>query len=56
VPAVVTPLPGSSAEVELLDGEDAVAPGQACVFYEEGGTRVLGGGWIESATPACAAA
>jgi tRNA-specific 2-thiouridylase len=56
VPAVVTPLPRSSAEVELLEGEEAVAPGQACVFYEERGTRVLGGGWIVSATPACAAA
>lgn len=32
------------AEVELLSPEEAVAPGQACVFYK--GTRVLGGGWI----------
>ncbi len=56
VPAVVTPLPESCAEVELLEGEDAVAPGQACVFYEEGGTRVLGGGWIVSAAPVRAAA
>ncbi len=55
-PAVVTPLPGSCAEVELLEEEDAVAPGQACVFYEKGGTRVLGGGWIVSAAPARAAA
>lgn len=56
VPAVVKALPDSSAEVELLEGEEAVAPGQACVFYEEAGTRVLGGGWIVSAAPACAAA
>jgi tRNA-specific 2-thiouridylase len=56
VPAVVTPLPESCAEVELLEGEEAVAPGQACVFYEEGGTRVLGGGWIMSAAPARVAA
>ena len=42
VPAVVKPLPDSSADVELLEGEDAVAPGQACVFYEEGGTRRAG--------------
>ena len=28
-------------------GVGAVAPGQACVFYD--GTRVLGGGWIERA-------
>jgi len=50
VPAVVTPLPDASAVIELLQGEDSVAPGQACVFYEEGGTRVLGGGWIVSAS------
>lgn len=56
VPAVVRPLLDSSAEVELLQCEDAVAPGQACVFYEKGGTRVLGGGWIVSAAPARAAA
>ncbi|HEX4645719.1 MAG TPA: aminomethyltransferase beta-barrel domain-containing protein [Verrucomicrobiae bacterium] len=23
-----------------------MAPGQACVFYEKAGSRVLGGGWI----------
>jgi len=39
----------ATAEVELAVGEDAVAPGQACVFYEETGTRVLGGGWIRRA-------
>jgi tRNA-specific 2-thiouridylase len=32
--------------VELLSAEEAIAPGQACVFYERDGTRVLGGGWI----------
>lgn len=37
------------AEVELPAGESAVAPGQACVFYQ--GTRVLGGGWIRSTEP-----
>jgi tRNA-specific 2-thiouridylase len=38
-------------EVELVAGEDGVAPGQACVFYdaEEGQARVLGGGIIQSA-------
>jgi tRNA-specific 2-thiouridylase len=56
VPARVIPLAGGAAEVELLDGEDAVAPGQACVFYEDGGTRVLGGGWIVKTAPAKAAA
>ncbi|MEF2074852.1 tRNA 2-thiouridine(34) synthase MnmA [Consotaella aegiceratis] len=39
--------------VELLDGEDGVAPGQACVFYEGEGTgvRVLGGGIISATEP-----
>jgi tRNA-specific 2-thiouridylase len=32
--------------------EEAVAPGQACVFYERDGTRVLGGGWIAHTEPA----
>ena len=45
-PAILRPLPGRRAEVELLDPEDGVSPGQACVFYEAEGTRVLGGGWI----------
>ena len=35
-----------TAEIELLDPEEGVSPGQACVFYEAGSTRVLGGGWI----------
>jgi tRNA-specific 2-thiouridylase len=37
-------------EVELVDGEDGVSPGQACVFYDagEGQARVLGGGFIRS--------
>jgi tRNA-specific 2-thiouridylase len=51
-PARVTPQAGGAAAVELIDGEEAVAPGQACVFYEETGTRVLGGGWIVRAEPA----
>ncbi|MEM9814715.1 MAG: tRNA 2-thiouridine(34) synthase MnmA [Pseudomonadota bacterium] len=46
-PARARPLSPTSAEVELLSPEDGVAPGQACVFYEEGSTRVLGGGWIQ---------
>lgn len=44
--AIVRPLGPDTAEVELLDAEEGVAPGQACVFYETEGTRVLGGGWI----------
>jgi len=42
-------------EVELIDGEEGVAPGQACVFYDagRGQARVLGGGFIRSATAPC---
>jgi tRNA-specific 2-thiouridylase len=41
-------------EVDLVDGEHGVSPGQACVFYDapEGQARVLGGGFIRSALPA----
>ncbi len=45
-PAVIRPLSATTAEVELLDAEEGVSPGQACVFYETGGSRILGGGWI----------
>lgn len=40
------------ATVELAYGEDGVSPGQACVFYaaDGGGERLLGGGWIKSAS------
>lgn len=40
-------------QVELVAGEDGVSPGQACVFYDApaGQARVLGGGFIKSATP-----
>jgi len=44
--AVLRALSATEAEVELLSPEEGVAPGQACVFYENGSTRVLGGGWI----------
>jgi tRNA-specific 2-thiouridylase len=41
----------SRMEVEFVDGEEGVSPGQACVFFEAGpvASRVLGGGWIERA-------
>ncbi|MGI8526271.1 MAG: tRNA 2-thiouridine(34) synthase MnmA [Pseudolabrys sp.] len=51
---------GDSYEVELVDGEDGVSPGQACVFYDAGEgqarvqARVLGGGFIASALSAAA--
>lgn len=49
-PARIVPLGEDRAEIHLLEPEDGVAPGQACVFYAPNhGTRVLGGGWIESA-------
>lgn len=44
--AVLRPISDTEAEVELLTPEEGVSPGQACVFYETVGTRVLGGGWI----------
>jgi tRNA-specific 2-thiouridylase len=44
--AILRPLSDMQAEVELLTPEEGVSPGQACVFYETGGSRVLGGGWI----------
>jgi tRNA-specific 2-thiouridylase len=45
---------GETFEIELIDGEDGVSPGQACVFYDagEGQARVLGGGFIKSAVAA----
>ena len=38
----------SGAEVNLIDLESGVSPGQACVFYlkNKHGDKVLGGGWI----------
>ena len=41
-------------QVDLVDGEHGVSPGQACVFYDagEGQARVLGGGFIKSAVVA----
>ena len=36
------------ADVEILDKETGISPGQACVFYSKNdvGDKVLGGGWI----------
>ena len=44
----------NGCEVELVDGEHGVSPGQACVFYDagDGQARVLGGGFIKSAVAA----
>ncbi|OGX03247.1 MAG: tRNA 2-thiouridine(34) synthase MnmA [Omnitrophica bacterium RIFCSPLOWO2_12_FULL_50_11] len=40
-------LSGREAEVVFDEPQEAITPGQACVFYD--GNRVLGGGWIASA-------
>jgi len=44
--AVIRPLSATEAEVELLEPEEGVSAGQACVFFAPEGTRVFGGGWI----------
>ncbi len=50
VPARLRPRSDGAAEILLEAGEDGVAPGQACVFYDGNGTsRVLGGGFIAEA-------
>ena len=40
----------TSANVDLLEEEHGIAPGQACVFYAKNdlGYKVLGGGWIKN--------
>ena len=47
VAADIRPLGNGKAEVELHEPEIGVSPGQACVFYSQEGSRVLGGGWIQ---------
>jgi tRNA-specific 2-thiouridylase len=51
-------LHGGKVEVEIDNGEEGVAPGQACVVYESADSRarVLGGGIICATVPmpACA--
>jgi tRNA-specific 2-thiouridylase len=47
VPAAVECVEGQRARVHFARPQLAVTPGQAAVFYD--GTRVLGGGWIETA-------
>ena len=44
--AILRPANDNLASVELVTPEEGVSPGQACVFYERTGSRVLGGGWI----------
>ena len=42
----------NTAEVNLLEDEAGISPGQACVFYlkNKNGDKVLGGGWIANTT------
>ncbi|MHA6289061.1 tRNA 2-thiouridine(34) synthase MnmA [Maricaulis sp. CAU 1757] len=48
VPAALS-VDGDRVGVVLGEGEEGVAPGQACVFYSpDDEDRVLGGGWIAS--------
>ena len=44
-------LQNSVAEVNLMEAEAGISPGQACVFYSKNkiGDKVLGGGWIDKA-------
>ncbi|MDZ7905544.1 MAG: tRNA 2-thiouridine(34) synthase MnmA [Cypionkella sp.] len=44
--ALLRPISETEATVELMTPEDGVSAGQACVFYQEDSSRVLGGGWI----------
>jgi tRNA-specific 2-thiouridylase len=46
LPATLTLLDNQTAHVQLSNPEFGVSGGQACVFYQ--GSRVLGGGWIQS--------
>lgn len=45
----VVRLSGNGAQIEIAGGEEGIAPGQACVIYENATTqaRVLGGGTID---------
>lgn len=42
--ATIYPDNDNTAKIILDNAQNAICPGQACVFYE--GSRVLGGGWI----------
>ena len=47
--ATVLATDDGGATVNFAEPQSAISPGQAVTFYE--GTRVLGGGWIDSALP-----
>ena len=48
--AILRPINDKRAEIELLNPEEGVSPGQACVFYDTHGSRIYGGGWITKRT------
>ena len=50
VDATYKNLAEDKCQINFNDVEEAVSPGQACVFYSEdnNGLRLLGGGWIAS--------
>jgi tRNA-uridine 2-sulfurtransferase len=54
-PAWLRAAEGGGYEIELVAGEEGVSPGQACVLYDapSGRARVLGGGFIQSASARC---
>lgn len=49
-PAILRAHSPTQVEVELLQPELGIAPGQACVFYDPGSSRIYGGGWIWKGT------
>lgn len=51
-PAIIQMINGE-IYVTIIDGEDGIAPGQACVFYADDSvtSEVLGGGYIEKTMP-----
>jgi tRNA-specific 2-thiouridylase len=57
-PALLWAEQNGAIRVELHDGEEGIATGQACVFYAEAGAEglVLGGGWIAKTIKAANAA
>jgi tRNA-specific 2-thiouridylase len=44
-PATITPLGSGEVRVDFDEGQTAITPGQAAVFYD--GDAVVGGGWIK---------
>ena len=44
--AIIRPISETTASVELIMAVEGIAPGQACVFYDNESTRIYGGGWI----------